>query len=85
MGVDEGAVTDSEGRVRGIERLRVADASLMPALTTGNTNAPTIMIGEKIGDAILGHALPALNVPFYVSGHQTPGAADQTELADLSN
>jgi choline dehydrogenase len=58
MGFDEMAVTDNEGRVHGIEGLRVIDASLMPYLTTGNTNAPTIMIAEKLSDKVLGKALP---------------------------
>ena len=47
MGEGPAAVVDSRLRVHGIAGLRVADASIMPTLTTGNTNAPTIMIGEK--------------------------------------
>jgi choline dehydrogenase len=47
MGRDEQAVVDSELRVRGVDALRVVDASVMPALPTGNTNAPTIMIAER--------------------------------------
>jgi 5-(hydroxymethyl)furfural/furfural oxidase len=45
---DTGAVTDSEGRVHGIDGLRVADASVMPDVISGNTNIPTIMVAEKI-------------------------------------
>lgn len=50
---DADAVVDRAGRVRGLSRLRVADASLMPDIPSANTNLPTLMIAEKIADHIL--------------------------------
>lgn len=55
MGLDPASVTDGEGRVRGVEGLRVVDASLMPQIIAGNTNAPTMMIAESIARMIAGH------------------------------
>ncbi len=53
MGIDPDSILDEELRVREVERLRVADASVMPTLISGNTNAPSIMIGEKCADYML--------------------------------
>src|SRR5262249_53678072 len=58
MGVDERAVVDPALRVRGFEGLRVADASIMPSITGGNTNAPSMMIGERCAE-ILRNGTPA--------------------------
>ncbi|MYF07676.1 MAG: choline dehydrogenase [Rhodospirillaceae bacterium] len=68
MGTDPMAVVDPQGRVHGMEGLRVVDSSIMPAITTGNLNAPTIMIAEKAADAIRGcDPLPPSDAPAYVA------------------
>ncbi len=65
---DPMAVVDPELRVIGVDRLRVVDSSVMPSITTGNLNAPTIMIGEKGADHILGKPLLApSNAPWHVA------------------
>ncbi len=65
---DPMAVVDPELRVIGVDRLRVVDSSVMPSITTGNLNAPTIMIGEKGADHILGKPLLApSNAPYHVA------------------
>jgi choline dehydrogenase len=61
MGSEAEAVVDGQLRVRGLENLRVADSSIIPAITTGNLNAPSIMIGEKAADLICGTSLPPLD------------------------
>ncbi|MGI9421302.1 MAG: GMC family oxidoreductase [Geminicoccaceae bacterium] len=58
MGADGMAVVDPALRVKGVDNLRVADASIMPAMISGNTNATSIMIGEKASDLILGRQAP---------------------------
>jgi len=62
MGNDPMAVVDADLRVRGISGLRVIDASIMPDLPTGNTNVPSIMIGEKGADLVMGRTLPVAAV-----------------------
>ncbi|MCQ4093794.1 choline dehydrogenase [Erwinia persicina] len=68
MGYHDMAVVGKEGKVHGMENLRIADASIMPRITTGNLNAPTIMIAEKIADMIRGRPpLARSDVPYYVA------------------
>jgi len=63
------AVVDPQARVIGLENLRVVDSSIMPAITTGNLNAPTIMLAEKAADHIRSLSrLPRASVPYYTAG-----------------
>jgi choline dehydrogenase len=79
MGFDEMAVVDGQGRVHGMQGLRVVDASIMPLITTGNLNAPTIMMAEKIADKIRGRKpLPRSNAPYYkANGTPVRGTAQR--------
>ncbi|WP_207462877.1 choline dehydrogenase [Azospirillum sp. SYSU D00513] len=68
MGEDDMAVVDGQARVHGLEGLRVIDASIMPQIITGNLNAPTIMMAEKLADVIRGRKpLARADVPYYVA------------------
>ena len=65
---DPQAVVDAQARVIGTEALRVVDSSIMPSITTGNLNAPTIMLAEKAADHIRGNGpLPRVELPYYVA------------------
>jgi choline dehydrogenase len=65
---DPGAVVDPEARVIGVEGLRVADSSVFPRITNGNLNAPSIMVGEKAADHILGRdTLPRSNADYWIA------------------
>ncbi|WP_049247361.1 choline dehydrogenase [Pseudomonas aeruginosa] len=69
MGSDDMAVVDGQGRVHGMEGLRVVDGSIMPLIITGNLNATTIMMAEKIADRIRGRQpLPRSTAKYYVAG-----------------
>lgn len=65
MGDDDMAVVDNHGKVHGIDNVRVVDASIMPAIVSGNLNAPVIMMAEKISDNIRGKSLPPVRADYY--------------------
>ncbi|HEX3064638.1 MAG TPA: GMC oxidoreductase, partial [Dongiaceae bacterium] len=68
MPTDRMAVVDAGGRVHGMEHLRVVDASIMPNVVSGNLNAPTIMMAEKLADVILGKPpLPRSEAKVYIA------------------
>jgi choline dehydrogenase len=76
MGHDAHAVVDEQLRVHGVESLRVADASVMPRIVSGNTSVPTMMIAEKASDMILGRSQPK---------RQQPGEAMLQSSSALTN
>jgi len=70
MGNHDKAVCDGEGKVHGLERLRIVDASIMPHVVNGNIYAPTVMLAEKLADNILGRPyLPQSDAPYYIAGN----------------
>ncbi|WP_315286840.1 choline dehydrogenase [Pseudomonas oleovorans] len=82
MGEDDMAVVDGQGRVHGLQGLRVVDASIMPDIITGNLNATTIMIAEKIADRIRGRQpLPRSTAPYFVAGERPVRGQPQREVS----
>jgi choline dehydrogenase len=84
MGTGEEAVVDPELRVRGIDGLRVVDASVMPAVPRGNTNAPTIALAERAADLLLGRRPLAPNAPQPAFAARPDTAATARPAAGIS-
>ncbi|MPT16446.1 MAG: choline dehydrogenase [Pseudomonas sp.] len=83
MGEDDMAVVDGQGRVHGLQGLRVVDASIMPEIITGNLNATTIMMAEKIADRIRGRQpLPRSKAPYFVAGERPVRGAPLRSLEE---
>ncbi|MDN0074377.1 choline dehydrogenase [Crenobacter sp. SG2303] len=79
---DPEAVVDNQGRVHGLSGLRVVDASIMPRIVTGNLNAPTIMMAEKLADVIRGRVpLARSSAPYYKAGGVSSSGRRQAEAA----
>jgi choline dehydrogenase len=76
MGRDEMSVVDGQLKVYGIDNLRIADASIMPRVTTGNTMAPCVVIGERAGEI--------LKTAYGISCCQTPAFAEHRSLQSRS-
>jgi len=86
MGVDEAAVTQPDGRVRGVEALRVIDASVMPQATAGDLNAPTLVLAERMADLVRGRHLPeATDAPLLAASDWAGSQRTSTIQRDYSS
>jgi choline dehydrogenase len=86
MGTDRDAVTHPDGRVRGIERLRVVDASVMPQATAGDLNAPTLALAERMSDLMRGrHLSEAQDAPLLAASHWASAQRSSTILRDYAS